>query len=337
MAVHHGITVTLDNSGELELLLEVASRRALRPSAFLRLKLPMDEVRRGPSFPRGRRSPTRCSAQCGSPCWRRPRRRCTAPWARQPASFCAAITTTSATSSTAPTTTPPRCAIWSTPWPACAPRPASSPACSISAAAGRTRPTPSPANEPPARGGAAGGVRRGPARGPRRRAGRRRPAAPAHHLRARTLARGRVHRAPRSRPVGQGAVRLPLRRYRRPEAPAAARLHRGLQVPLGQSGRPRGTRRPGPPKLFGPTCTNDELAVGYDFPSVARGDVVAALACGAYAQTFNASLNSMARPAVVLVNGREAAVAVRRERVDDVLGRYELPSWLREASPPRAD
>jgi diaminopimelate decarboxylase len=84
----------------------------------------------------------------------------------------------------------------------------------------------------------------------------------------------------------------------------------------------------GPAELFGPTCTDDELALGYDFPSVQRGDVVAALACGAYAQTFNASLNSMARPAVVLVNGKDAAVVVRRETVDDVLARYEMPGWL---------
>ena len=85
----------------------------------------------------------------------------------------------------------------------------------------------------------------------------------------------------------------------------------------------------GPAEIFGPTCTDDELALGYDFPAVRRGDVVAALACGAYAQTFNASLNSMARPAVVLVNGTDAAVVVRRETVDDVLARYELPDWLK--------
>jgi len=84
----------------------------------------------------------------------------------------------------------------------------------------------------------------------------------------------------------------------------------------------------GPAELFGPTCTDDELALGYDFPAVERGDIVAALACGAYAQTFNASLNSMARPAVVLVSGTDAAVVVRRETVDDVLARYELPAWL---------
>ena len=84
----------------------------------------------------------------------------------------------------------------------------------------------------------------------------------------------------------------------------------------------------GPAELFGPTCTDDELALGYDFPAVERGDIVAALACGAYAQTFNASLNSMARPAVALVSGTDAAVVVRRETVDDVLARYELPAWL---------
>ena len=84
----------------------------------------------------------------------------------------------------------------------------------------------------------------------------------------------------------------------------------------------------GPAEIFGPTCTDDELALGYEFPEVERGDLVAALACGAYAQTFNASLNSMTRPAVVLVNGAEADVVVRRETVDDVLARYEVPAWL---------
>ena len=84
----------------------------------------------------------------------------------------------------------------------------------------------------------------------------------------------------------------------------------------------------GPAELFGPTCTDDELALGLEFPAVERGDVVAALACGAYAQTFEASLNSMARPAVVLVKGTDAALVVRRQTVDDVLARYELPDWL---------
>jgi hypothetical protein len=36
----------------------------------------------------------------------------------------------------------------------------------------------------------------------------------------------------------------------------------------------------------------------------------------------------MTRPAVVLVNGKDAGVVVRREIVDDVLARYELPDWL---------
>jgi diaminopimelate decarboxylase len=80
--------------------------------------------------------------------------------------------------------------------------------------------------------------------------------------------------------------------------------------------------------LFGPTCTDDELALDYPFPAVGRGDLVAALGCGAYAQTFGATLNSLPRPAVVLVNGRRAEVVVRRDELDDILGRYQMPSWL---------
>jgi diaminopimelate decarboxylase len=85
----------------------------------------------------------------------------------------------------------------------------------------------------------------------------------------------------------------------------------------------------GPADLFGPTCTDDELVVDYPFPEVRRGDLVAASATGAYAETFGARLNSLPRPAVVLVRGEEAAVVVRPESVDDVLARYELPGWMR--------
>ena len=84
----------------------------------------------------------------------------------------------------------------------------------------------------------------------------------------------------------------------------------------------------GPADLFGPTCTDDELAVDYPFPEVERGDLVTALACGAYAETFGARLNSVPHPAVVLVNGSQADVVVRRESVEDVLARYELPARL---------
>jgi diaminopimelate decarboxylase len=86
----------------------------------------------------------------------------------------------------------------------------------------------------------------------------------------------------------------------------------------------------GPADLFGPTCTDDELAIQYPFAAVARGDLVAALACGAYAQTFGATLNSLPRPAVVMVRGDQAEVVVRRDTLDDILGRYELPTWFAE-------
>jgi hypothetical protein len=57
-------------------------------------------------------------------------------------------------------------------------------------------------------------------------------------------------------------------------------------------------------------------------------------ACGAYAQTFGATLNSLPRPAVVLVRGDQARVVVRRDTLDDILGRYQIPSWLSEAPSP---
>jgi len=92
----------------------------------------------------------------------------------------------------------------------------------------------------------------------------------------------------------------------------------------------------GPADLFGPTCTDDELAIDYPFPAVGRGHLVAALACGAYAQTFGATLNSLPRPAVVLVRGDQAGVVVRRDTLDDILGRYQIPSWLSGAPSPHA-
>jgi diaminopimelate decarboxylase len=84
-----------------------------------------------------------------------------------------------------------------------------------------------------------------------------------------------------------------------------------------------------PVDVVGGTCdAADILARDRAFPPLERGDVLAILDTGAYAESTACQFNTYARPATVLVRGSDAELIARRETIDDVLGRYALPSWL---------
>jgi len=51
------------------------------------------------------------------------------------------------------------------------------------------------------------------------------------------------------------------------------------------------------------------------------GDVIAFLGTGCYEEVTAANFNALPRPATVLVDGADAAVARRAETLDDVLRR----------------
>lgn len=76
--------------------------------------------------------------------------------------------------------------------------------------------------------------------------------------------------------------------------------------------------------VVGPICeTGDFLALDRALPPVARGDVLAVFAAGAYGMSMASRYNSHGLPAEVLVDGERATVVRRREGYGDLVA-HEL-------------
>src|SRR4029079_717228 len=80
--------------------------------------------------------------------------------------------------------------------------------------------------------------------------------------------------------------------------------------------------------IVGPLCSVDVLGHQRHLPPLERGDLVALLDVGAYAETTSGQFNGQPRPASVLVNGADAAIITERETLRDVIGRYRVPPRL---------
>jgi len=72
--------------------------------------------------------------------------------------------------------------------------------------------------------------------------------------------------------------------------------------------------------IAGKHCESGDIVVT-DAPlqAVEVGDIVCVCATGAYCQSMSSNYNKQVRPAVVMVNGGEARVIVRRETYDDLM------------------
>ena len=81
--------------------------------------------------------------------------------------------------------------------------------------------------------------------------------------------------------------------------------------------------------VVGSLCTGGPLARDRELPELRRGDVIAFLDAGMYAETVSTQLNGVPRPATVLVDGDRAEVIKERETVDDVFARHRIPARLR--------
>lgn len=80
--------------------------------------------------------------------------------------------------------------------------------------------------------------------------------------------------------------------------------------------------------IVGPTCTADILGEQRSIPRPERGDLLAVLDVGGYAEVLGTQFNMLPRPASVLVRGFDAQVIKRRETVGDLLVGQRLPDWL---------
>ncbi|MGE4249124.1 MAG: hypothetical protein AB7F09_07040 [Parvibaculaceae bacterium] len=83
--------------------------------------------------------------------------------------------------------------------------------------------------------------------------------------------------------------------------------------------------------VVGPTCIPSILASERHLPALARGDAVAFLDAGMYAEVISNQFNGMARPANVLVSPNGVTVIKRRETYEDIFGGHHIPRHLTEA------
>jgi diaminopimelate decarboxylase len=80
--------------------------------------------------------------------------------------------------------------------------------------------------------------------------------------------------------------------------------------------------------VVGPTCVVDLLGERRRLPSPAKGDLLAVLDVGGYAEVLSTQFNLLPRPATVLVDGDACDVIRRRETLDDLLATQAVPARL---------
>jgi diaminopimelate decarboxylase len=86
-------------------------------------------------------------------------------------------------------------------------------------------------------------------------------------------------------------------------------------------------------EIVGPTCTPDVLEKRVMMPRLARGDLVAFLDAGMYAETNGNQYNGLPRPATVLISGTRVDLIKERETYLDVFAKQRVPEWLTRAQP----
>ncbi len=81
-------------------------------------------------------------------------------------------------------------------------------------------------------------------------------------------------------------------------------------------------------EIVGPLCSPDILGSGRMLPRLERGDLVAVLDAGMYAESTSSQFNGQPRPATVLVSGDRADLIKERETVRDVFAQQRIPQRL---------
>ena len=81
-------------------------------------------------------------------------------------------------------------------------------------------------------------------------------------------------------------------------------------------------------RIAGPVCTNDSLAEGVTLPRFEPGEVVAVLDQGAYCESVTSDYCAIPIPAAVMASSGRVEVVRRRETVEDLVARFDVPAWL---------
>ena len=82
-------------------------------------------------------------------------------------------------------------------------------------------------------------------------------------------------------------------------------------------------------EIVGGTCFRSLLGGGRRMPAPRRGDIVAILDAGAYAEVFATQFNSVPRPATVMISPHGVELVRARETEEDVFRAQSVPDWLR--------
>ena len=82
-------------------------------------------------------------------------------------------------------------------------------------------------------------------------------------------------------------------------------------------------------RIVGPTCVASLFAEDWPVPDMQRGEPVAILDAGMYAEAASTQFNGVPRPATVLVKDGQAEVIKERETVEDVFAKCRMPARLR--------
>lgn len=80
--------------------------------------------------------------------------------------------------------------------------------------------------------------------------------------------------------------------------------------------------------VVGPTCIPSLLGAGRPLPVLERGDILAILDAGMYAEALANQFNGMARPANVLLSPGGAAIIRQRESFEDIYALQRIPPHL---------
>jgi diaminopimelate decarboxylase len=84
----------------------------------------------------------------------------------------------------------------------------------------------------------------------------------------------------------------------------------------------------GPISIAGPVCTDDDVAIDAVLPRLRRGDLLAVLDNGSYCEAITTDYCAVPIPAAVMVSAGRSAVTRKRETVDDLVARFDVPTWL---------
>lgn len=82
-------------------------------------------------------------------------------------------------------------------------------------------------------------------------------------------------------------------------------------------------------QVVGPTCIDSRIVDDWPLPVLSRGEPVAILDAGMYAESASTQFNSIPRPATVLLSEGEPEIIRERESLEDVFAKTRVPERLK--------